>query len=583
MSKKITILTTNKIKPDIVDGDVGFLFETSTDSQFKYNNIISSSKLIGDQENTRRLACNTAKKILAGEPHFRGIPQLSVFQESISIEFEKAFNLIHLHDFLIKDNYTTCEFVTPSWWADGLSQLTSVIGSSLNIITPKSYKNNKLKRSLKRIYSNHFSLDAIKTEVTQAVNQIDPFHRRNMILNYFKKNNTMQGKLWFYTTALTYTNIGLLYEPYFPEEFCYLVEDPLTGGKPLKNKKRAFINFYNFALPKFIPTPIEVKEAANSIYRHILNASLDKIETIARNIVMNSVWLSRFFSESLAYGLFSSSVFEHWIRTTTPRALIVGNPVFENYALYTARHYKIPTILLQHGVVSDYFLHSDHPVDVYIMRGMFFYERLSTDSQKRAVILNPTKNLIPIAHQAHKKSIIFITAPSDQVPSAIEIDIESILVELIKTIAELPANLVIRVHPREKIINYKNKINKMMRSMTSTPKIIYSQGGDLDELLSGAAAVVMFASTLFLDCIKHQVPIISFNWHHFSFKHKLKSFPIFHFAEDLSNLRYLITQAIHGNLVSSTINADFFFENTTIELIHSKINGMLIQSQKMDS
>ena len=61
----------------------------------------------------------------------------------------------------------------------------------------------------------------------------------------------------------------------------------------------------------------------------------------------------------------------------------------EGYALYKAREKNVPTILLQHGVLADYYLYIDPVVDHFIVRGKFFYERLSPTSQQRAQILNP--------------------------------------------------------------------------------------------------------------------------------------------------------------------------------------------------
>jgi len=95
-------------------------------------------------------------------------------------------------------------------------------------------------------------------ELHQLLERIDPFHRRHMLSR--KKQQWRHNDIWFYTTARTFTNIGLFYEPYFPRSLRFLVENPLTGGKPLEETGRPGVSLYDFADNEFVPAASELNK-----------------------------------------------------------------------------------------------------------------------------------------------------------------------------------------------------------------------------------------------------------------------------------------------------------------------------------
>ena len=402
--KKITILTDPCEYNYPFHGDVGILFECAPDTDFKHEAIIPITKIIQDPEETRKQACQLVNKIVAGEPLFRGIPQFTIFREAIAIELQKILRAIQLHHFMISNGYQICKFISYSAWCADLQNVVNYNKSHLKIEAPENSQASKLNKLLMRILANKSSLTALHSDFNQFLCQIDPFHRRHMLFTKNKNMTDVKNKSWFYTTAITYTNVGLLYESVYSEPFYYLVEDATTGGLPLKNKQRPFVNLYDFAKPEFIPKLAEIQQAHATINQHVSAIPLTDVEFIARDMLMNRPWAARFFSQFLPQGLFFSAIFENWLEKTMPTKLTVGNGGFEDYALYKARDKKIPTCMLQHGVVSDYFPYFDYPVDQYVMRGQFFYERLSPLAQQRAVIFNPTKNSQPQNEVLQKKN-----------------------------------------------------------------------------------------------------------------------------------------------------------------------------------
>lgn len=573
--KKITLLTALTDCPYLASSDIGLLFECATDSELgiRYKDAIPAIQLIGDLENTVQSACILANKLLQDEPCFRGIPQLSIFHEVITDELQRIFHIIYLHDFLINAGYTVCEFLSPSWWSEGLSKLVVLSGSILIVSAPLMVKKNKIHNCIKRIISGICRLSIVFTEFKRGFDYLDPYHYRNLFINRFKKIKVNKNECWVYSTSINYTNIALSYEPYFPTQFTFLIENKETGGRPLIEKNRLFHGLYGFSKKTFIPKALEIETVSLAIQHHLLGPILESKDSLARKLLLTSSVIVDFYKRHLPLGLFYSSVFNYWLDLTEPSMLVVGNNVYEAYALWLSRAKKIPTLLLQHGVLANYYPYVDHPVDHYVVRGRFFYQRLSPLSQPRALIFDPhiAKDTIQKA-AVEKKAIVFITAPNGYFWPLIKFDLASTLYATVKACAECLIPLIVRVHPLERIVDYENMIAAMMAGAPlASVDISYSQGGGLSELLQKAAVVVMFDSTVFLDCLKYNIPMISFDWYTAAFKQKLDCYDLFFNAENLQNLQELISLAARGLLPIRANKLNLFLENSSPEAFRSKL------------
>jgi len=106
----------------------------------------------------------------------------------------------------------------------------------------------------------------------------------------------------------------------------------------------------------------------------------------------------------------------------------------------------------------------------------------------------------------------------------------------------------VRVHPMEQIDHYRTLIAGIPEG--SGAEVLYSQGPGLNDLLQMSAAAVTFNSTVFLDCLYFGVPIISFGWHHFSYKRQIADLGVFQFCASLAELEIMVGKALRGELLA---------------------------------
>lgn len=575
-TKAITLIPAGANLPPVQSNSVGLLFECAPDGSAMdlYPQAIGLTRLIGDFEDAKVKAYELARKLLADEPKFRGLQQLAIFEEIVIRELQRAFHLLHLHEFLVSQGFTQCDFAGDSEFSSGLTYVAAQLGGSLMVTAPPlapSYTSwDRFRRSWQRVRSAGFSHRAAAREWHQVLERLDPYHRRARV-----KPERVQPKpnaIWFYTTAYTFTRIGQYYEPYFPQAFEYLVENPQTGGEPLRAARRPFTSVYAFGARHMEPSATELLATQQAIVTHLNAVRLSRIEIVARQLLLNSSFFQTFLARHLPRGLYATALFDHWVDATYPAALVVGNPVFESHALHAARLHGIPTILLQHGILGDYCQLSDPPVDHYVVRGTFWRDFLAAAPRARARVLEPAGGLSPSKHvTSERKAILFLTAPYRTDAFMHFADLDDILRVVLAGATDADSELIIRVHPMEEIGFYQSKISQWVQTRGIQVMVTYSQGAGLDELLNRATVAVTYCSTVFLDCLRHRVPIVSFGWHDFSYKRQIEAHGVFYFAEDLAGLSRLTARGLQGDLPAYAHSTKPFLADTPDKVLRDEL------------
>jgi hypothetical protein len=550
-----------------ISGQVGFLLEIAPDASLRagYPGSLGLAELIGGFDDARLKAHSLAQALITGEPPLRGLRQLTVFEETVIGELQHALHTIHLHDILIKRKFSQCVFVGHSRFADGIEQLSRIRGIGPRVIRAdiavKVGKLGRIARSFTRLQNSRFDTTSLRSEWHQFLETIDPFGLRHHAMP--QRRTWQANEIWFYTTAYTFTNAGLLYEPYFPQPFRFLVDNYLTGGQPLRDRPQAAVDYHQFAKFEFIPSKAELSAARKAIVAHLEAVPLEGRDALARALFVGSNYFKHIFlSRLLSKGLQLTRLMDHWVESVRPAAVVGGNTVFEAYALLAASKAGIPTVVLQHGLFLDYCQFLDPPSDRYFVRGPFWRDFLAPGVQPKAMVLDPPH---PVAtaemHVDARRTIVFLTQPF-VLPFFHEVELDDLLEVMICCAADAGVELCVRVHPMETVAHYRSKVTELVKQLGRDVEVTYSQGPGLDDVLARSAVAVTYFSTVFQDCLRHRVPVISLDWHDFACKAQMTKFQAFIFARSLAELRQLVSKGVAGKLTSDACDIQAFLANT---------------------
>lgn len=553
----------------------GFLFECAPDGAAcaLLPHALPLRAFLGDGlVGVKDAAYALCRALLEGEPRYEGTAFLSVHEEQVIAELVRALAFVRIAGALREQRIDDVAVEGHAWIAQGIADACLALGTRIRVAHEGSRgpSEGRLTRVWRRLAASGFSARTAAREWRQLLRHVDPYQR----LQRRRHRPIAKGRPWAYSTAENYTRILSLYEPWVEGGFEFLVENAGTGGAPLKAAGRSFDLIHQCGSRSMEPSTRDIDALHDSIVRHVSAVQLsNELDLAARAIFMSGAFMRQFRSKLLAQGVFMARLFREWVGAVRPSALFVGNPVFEGYALQAVRQSGAPTVLLQHGILGDFCQYVDPPADHYVVRGTFWRDFLSRAAARRAVVLNPPAGNSDPATTPRGRDILFLTAPYHLQWLFHESDLDDILRALAGAAAARECALVVRVHPLEDVGSYRRRIDSLLGG--GAPAIRFSQGGPIDADLDSAAVAVTFSSTVFLDCLRRRIPVVSFAWHDFSYKAQVEGLGVFHFARNLSHLRDLAESAIEGRLPAYDGGAEPFLAATSGDEVRSALSHMV--------
>jgi hypothetical protein len=561
--KRAITLVTGADHPPEEGSEILALFECAPDSVLRRRSAFHDEldAIIGVPAVVKEEAYRLSQLFLAGQMSSRSVRLLGVLEELMIRDLSMTLHHLKLFRYLKARDIEIVDALSRSSWAEGLSRIASHFGDSMIVNMPASSREGRLARSFQRLKAAHFSRHAVRAEWRVALERLDPAGKRFAFWPRMEPA-VPPDRIWFYSTAQTYSLIGMQYERYFPEPFEYLVENAATGGAPLKAIRHPFRELSSLSRGRPISaTDIEVTRA--EIRSHLSSVRLNGDDSKVRDLFLTGAWYREFEAHLLPLGMRHRAQFEAFMETCRPKMLVVGNPTFEGFALDAARACGIPTVLLQHGVLGDYCQLLDPPVDRYIVRGTFWRNFLATAPRARATVANvPVSRRDKTALNA-SQCILYISAPYHLQGLWHPIEQREILIALARASIETGLSLVIRIHPLESVAHYQLLMKDAVGHLRAAPHIEFSQGDDEDAVVARAVVAILHSSTLFLKCLAAAVPIVSLNWHDFSFKPLLTRDGVFYFANDLAHLYTLAKAGAQGQLAPYPGKVEPFLADTS--------------------
>lgn len=527
-------------------GHVGLLCEIAPDSrwlrgaQYCYR----AGEMLGSQDAALKVAHSLVRKLIQGASAIEDLPTLTIFEEPLLEQVSYIVQTFLLDGWISSKGFTECRFASYSPWLERLRQVRLVTGSKYALIGDLPFGQGNL------AYRAIAKLGQSVGRPAELIRRVAPLRSRYWLTARLRNPSAIRGGIWFYSTAYNYTKIGLEYEAYFPGKMNFLVEDAATGGKRLRELGRDFHSLYAWARAADIPSSFEVRTFADRLVAAILSVPLTDEQSILRSVLLNGEWWHLFVKRRLAFALFHGRVLQRWRQSVVPEMVVVGNAGWERALLQSRGAEHIPSAMLQHGIMHWVYAVADQPVTTFLLRGKFFQSLINADLRRKTVICNyPQAGGTTIQPKVNSRgNIVFITAPYD-VPALFHRgDLRDTLRSLLHVSHKCSRQLVIRVHPLERISSYEKLVSEIQEESGLDSDVAYSQGPGVEDLLARSCVAVLYFSTMFLDCLRHGVPMVSFGWHWFPNKEQFEEAGVFNFASDLRNLEQLIQDAVEGKL-----------------------------------
>jgi hypothetical protein len=557
-----------------IRGSAGFLCEMAPDSLRlrEVEHCYRPEELLGSADEALRISASLVSKIMHGLSTVDGLPVLGTMEEPLLEQVSYSVQTLHLDHWIRSQGVSACRFDSYSPWLDRLRQVRDVIGSAYEFTASVPF--GQASWALRGIVDLRRSIG----RPAELFRRIAPLWWRVLSSLPARQSvlNAPRGGIWCYSTAYTYTKIALEYDSYFPQRMNVLVEDAATGGKLLSQNGRNSYVLYAWSRGSDMPSVSEVRNVAKRISETVAALALTAEEAVLRTVLLKSEWWDHFVKRLLPFLIFHQRALERWCAAIRPEMLVVGNAGWERALLESEPAKHVPSLMLQHGIMHWVYGVADQPVTNFLIRGKFFQNLVNQNLRKRMIVCNYPQQIRPASWQEgdSRRGILFITMPYRVVPLFHQADLHDILGCLLRVTHRSQRPLFIRVHPLERISSYKKLVAQIQEQLGFRCEVVYSQGPGAEDLLARSCVAILYFSTMFLDCLRHGVPIVSPDWHWFPNKDHFREAGIFNFASDLRHLEELIGEGVSGLLPSRSGSLDEFLAPTQAEDVSRLLNDL---------
>ena len=545
-------------------GLAGFLCELAPDSPCMrgVEQAHWPGELLGSADEALRISALLVSKIMQALSTVDGLPILGTMEEPLLEQVSCTVQALHLDHWIRSQGMSVCRFDSYSPWLNRLCHVREAIGSTYELKASGMFgQTNWIQRGI-------VDLRKSISRPSELFRRVAPLWSRVLSSVPARKSipNPPRGGIWCYSTAYSFTKIALEYDRYFPQKMNFLVEDAATGGKALGEIGRESYVLYAWARASDIPSPAEVGQIGKSITETVASLSLATDEAVLRTVLLKSEWWDHFVKRVLPFLIFHERILRRWCDATRPEMLVVGNAGWERALLESESAKCIPSVMLQHGIMHWVYAVADQPVTYFLLRGTFFQNVVNEKLRQRTILCNYPQHVGPASqHDNLRLGILFITMPYKVVPLGHPADLHDILSCLLRVAHRSERPLFIRVHPLERISSYQKLVSEIEEQLGFRSEVVYSQGPGAEDLLARSCVAILFFSTMFLDCLRHGIPIVSPDWHWFASKRHFREAGIFNFASDLRHLEQLVGDGVNGHLPSWSGSLDEFLAPTQPE------------------
>jgi len=550
-------------------GSAGLLCELAPDSPSLrgLQECHGADELLGSRDAALKIAYSLVTRILQSAPLVDGFSPLHIFEETLLEHVSYAFQTLTLHRWISAKGFSACRFDSYSPWINRLKNIQAVAGSKYQIEADLPiWQSSGRGRAMGKLWSSRpRPREFFRRVVPLWARYVSGQSQRRM------SDKAPRGGIWFYSTAYNFTKIGVEYERYLPVEMNYLVEDPATGGRRIRELGRDAHVLYAWARKSDIPSRAEVRAIAQQTTEAIQAIPLAESENVLRTALLNSDFWELYLTRRLPFVIFNSRALQRWFESVQPEMIVVGNAGYERALLLHPGVSRVPRVMLQHGVMHWVLAVTDEPIDVFLLRGPFFQRSVSEKLRNKTVVLNftePSRATLAEARSA-RSSILFISAPMEITELYHPEGTRDVLRSSIRVAYAKRRPLIIRVHPMEKISRYARLVAELQQELGVQIEVSYSQGPGAEEALSRSCVAALYSSTMFLDCLRHGIPIVSFGWHWFPNQKQYEQEEIFNSARDLAHYEELLARGIDGNLPVRRSGLEEFLAPTKPEEISS--------------
>ena len=234
-----------------------------------------------------------------------------------------------------------------------------------------------------------------------------------------------------------------------------------------------------------------------------------------------------------------TACWESYLDRAEPRLVVVANQWgIEGWFTQLARRRGIPVLQIMHGLLGGYF-HTQTPIlsDAFVVPGEFWKNLWPADQRSKIWVYNPggRRGSGEKSSTSRKPRLTFFSWPLSSIAFYNSNEIMDGLARIFhQLLAKNLCTVSIRPHPLENPYELINRWKSLSGSLPSGLQI--GKDESLDQILSQTDVGLMFRSTVMLNCLSRNIPVIIPGWLDFGWNQALAEISNLYLAPDFAHL-----------------------------------------------
>jgi hypothetical protein len=352
----------------------------------------------------------------------------------------------------------------------------------------------------------------------------------------WKKASVQRGGIFFYSSYVNYSRTLAKHAKNFDTSSQWVINNHSAQVGLPKNVPAHYLWQFGSSIQ-------DTSSLVRDAFQILANVS-DRSDGFPLHAILQADHqIAEVFQRVLPLVLAEIDLMDSFLDTAQPNSIWTANQWGSECALIQLAHQKhIPVTQVQHGVLEQYYNCAPIYSDRFLVWGNFWKQAITSDEQSKVVISNPGFEVNPIdkASTSEKTRVTFFTAPAHVAlfwnPSVALWETVTMLNEMI----EQGHSVTVRVHPADRIDAYQQAWVKHCGGLPAD--VSFDKGGSLEPVLAKTDVAIMAFSTVFLNCLASEIPVVGTGWYPFMWQAQLAKSNYIRFSDSIANVEHYLYQ-----------------------------------------
>ncbi|MEM7585727.1 MAG: hypothetical protein AAF560_20220 [Acidobacteriota bacterium] len=235
-----------------------------------------------------------------------------------------------------------------------------------------------------------------------------------------------------------------------------------------------------------------------------------------------------------------TACWERYLEQAKPRLVAIASPWgIEGWLAHIAQERGAAVVELLHGVLGGpFFTEGPLAADALVVWGDFWRQQRPEPQRSKIHVFNPgiTATRAPSSTRSGKPRVTYISWPLDRAELYHADELLDGFIDIFDSVVrEQRCELTVRGHPLE---NLTDLTQRWQQRFGAVPEgVHFSQFEPLAEVLQHTDIAIMFRSTVLLDCLACDIPVLIPGWIEFDWSERLEAIPGIRLAQDFTGLK----------------------------------------------